>query len=346
MFSISIVEGQYIYGSGNVNSNGSLYKSTNLGVTWDSLLYSPGIGYGYLYFINKDTGLIGGGDTYDNFIYRTTDGGLTKQLVATFGGNAGGKFFFLKEKVNGEYYGWMYYPGNLLLLYQTTNSGLNWIEKGTYNDVVSSVYFLNKDTGWATIPYDRGFILYTSNGGINWITNNIPTGNATTDICFSTKEKGWFCTFTKIYATTTSGNIWGQQILPSAYTSKLFFLDSLNGWTGTGNQLAHTTNGGGPILAVNNQITIQQTNYILKQNYPNPFNSKTIIKYQISKNSFIKINIYDIKGQQITTLVNREQQSGEYKVIFDAGSLSSGIYLYQLVANEKEIETKKLILLK
>jgi glycosidase len=85
--------------------------------------------------------------------------------------------------------------------------------------------------------------------------------------------------------------------------------------------------------------------YSLSQNYPNPFNPTTVINYSISQPSEVKIVVYDILGREIKTLVNEFKQTGNYKVNFDASSISSGIYFYQLKA-DKFIETKKMVLVK
>lgn len=92
---------------------------------------------------------------------------------------------------------------------------------------------------------------------------------------------------------------------------------------------------------LNNNITTdvntnvkEELNYNLYQNYPNPFNPVTTIRYNIPKGtnniSSVQLKVYDILGQEITTLVNKNQNPGSYSVKFDASNLTSGIYLYQL----------------
>ncbi len=85
--------------------------------------------------------------------------------------------------------------------------------------------------------------------------------------------------------------------------------------------------------------------FILEQNYPNPFNPSTTIKYQLSVAGLVSIKVYDMLGNEVATLVNKEKPAGEYEVEFDASNLTSGIYFYQLNATTY-IETKKMILLK
>ena len=85
--------------------------------------------------------------------------------------------------------------------------------------------------------------------------------------------------------------------------------------------------------------------YSLMQNYPNPFNPITKIRYSIPEPSAIRITIYDINGKVIKTLVNQFLNSGIYETEFDATSLASGVYFYQISA-ENFVETKKMVLIK
>ena len=85
--------------------------------------------------------------------------------------------------------------------------------------------------------------------------------------------------------------------------------------------------------------------YELAQNYPNPFNPTTTINYQIPKDGFVTLKIYDVLGKEVATLVNENKATGRYNVEFNAGNLASGVYLYQLKVNDF-VATKKLVLLK
>ncbi len=87
------------------------------------------------------------------------------------------------------------------------------------------------------------------------------------------------------------------------------------------------------------------TTYALAQNYPNPFNPTTTINYQIPKDGFVTLKIYDVLGKEVATLVNENKGTGRYNVNFNASNLASGVYLYQLKVNDF-VSTKKLVLLK
>jgi outer membrane protein assembly factor BamB len=83
----------------------------------------------------------------------------------------------------------------------------------------------------------------------------------------------------------------------------------------------------------------------LGQNYPNPFNSTTHIRYTIPQSGDITVKVYDLLGKEVAVLLDRYQDKGEYDLIFQPDDLPSGVYFYQLQA-ENFILTKKLILVK
>jgi len=85
--------------------------------------------------------------------------------------------------------------------------------------------------------------------------------------------------------------------------------------------------------------------FSLKQNYPNPFNPSTSIEYSVMSNEFVTLKVYDVLGNEISTLVNEQKNTGNYKVNFDASSLTSGIYIYRLSAGNN-ILSRKMMLMK
>jgi dipeptidyl aminopeptidase/acylaminoacyl peptidase len=85
--------------------------------------------------------------------------------------------------------------------------------------------------------------------------------------------------------------------------------------------------------------------YQLSQNYPNPFNPVTEIKYAIPTNCHVKLDILNIRGKKIITLVDRQQMAGFKIIKWDASSFASGTYIYRLKANDY-VKIRKMILLK
>ncbi len=96
------------------------------------------------------------------------------------------------------------------------------------------------------------------------------------------------------------------------------------------------------IIEVNTNIA---ADFILNQNYPNPFNPTTKIKWQSPIEGFQTLKVYDVLGNEVTTLVNEFRSSGKYEINFDASNLSSGIYFYTIKIGSF-ISMRKMILLK
>ena len=85
--------------------------------------------------------------------------------------------------------------------------------------------------------------------------------------------------------------------------------------------------------------------YSLSQNYPNPFNPSAIINYSIKDAGNVRLNVYDILGNEVGELVNRNLNAGHYSVEFNASNLPSGVYIYTIQVNNF-FDSKKMILIK
>lgn len=94
-----------------------------------------------------------------------------------------------------------------------------------------------------------------------------------------------------------------------------------------------------------NNLTSPQS-FDLKQNYPNPFNPNTTIEYHVAKTSHVLLEVYDITGRMVTTLVNGQIQPGFYKTIFEGAKHSSGIFFIRLNINGKNHAVKKMMMIK
>ena len=98
------------------------------------------------------------------------------------------------------------------------------------------------------------------------------------------------------------------------------------------------------VLAVN-QMQQVPAKFMLEQNYPNPFNPTTTIKFAIAKSGNFTLNVFNILGQKVETLINGNLSAGEHQISFNANNLASGLYIYQLRGNSVNL-TKKMMLLK
>jgi hypothetical protein len=93
------------------------------------------------------------------------------------------------------------------------------------------------------------------------------------------------------------------------------------------------------------EVIIMPDKFELLQNYPNPFNPVTNIKFTLPKASSAMINVYNIIGQHIETVLNQDLEAGFHNIVFNAENLSSGTYLYKITAGNFS-QTKKMLLLK
>jgi len=94
-----------------------------------------------------------------------------------------------------------------------------------------------------------------------------------------------------------------------------------------------------------NNETLLPSNFNLAQNYPNPFNPVTSISFDLPITSFVKLDIYNLLGQRIETMINKEMEAGSYDINWNGKGVASGIYFYRIETGDFS-ETKKMLLLK
>jgi photosystem II stability/assembly factor-like uncharacterized protein len=323
-------------GGGSGNGTRYLYKTTNGGVNWVQIMGSLGVGGNIvdMSFVNESTGWICDNEITDGGLFKTTNGGLNwqTQLDASF---RPARVFFLNNDT-----GWIA-GGNISAnLYRTTNSGTNWELQYTFPGGINDLLFINSQIGVTT-----GAVNYrTTNGGFDWIQSqtNI-SGNKIAYGSDSILWAGW--AFMEISKTTNGGVSWFYQTSPVFNNASASASDTNKAWAG-GSGIVHTTDGGGPPVAITTISSQIPSEFMLYQNYPNPFNAMTKLKFQMSKPGFVQIKIFSIEGREITILVNKELTSGTYETDWNANSFSSGAYFYQLIVDGQLIDTKKMLLVK
>jgi hypothetical protein len=189
-------------------------------------------------------------------------------------------------------------------------------------------------TGWYTFNPVGGDSLY---GWLAMFKSQSPIGYA----AFSNiSTQGAYAKFTATVSYFLSGTpdscaIWLGITGSSANTSNIhaastFIIDDL--------ALSGTATG------VAEQATQPHT-FALSQNFPNPFNPSTLIRYQLAGAGSVKLTVYDVLGREVATLVDGTQQQGAHEARFDAGGLSSGVYLYRLQTSGF-VQQRKMVLQK
>jgi hypothetical protein len=127
----------------------------------------------------------------------------------------------------------------------------------------------------------------------------------------------------------------------------------INNSTGEGTEIGSTGYKGiraiallsGDAVNAENSKSQNSLTYKLDQNYPNPFNPATNINYEIPEKAFVSIKVFNLLGQEVATLINKEQNSGSYSLKFDGHNLPSGLYIYQ-INTAKFNQTRKMLLIK
>jgi len=94
-----------------------------------------------------------------------------------------------------------------------------------------------------------------------------------------------------------------------------------------------------------NELPVLPAQFSLAQNYPNPFNARTTIGYNLDEPSYVRVEVYNLLGQRVATLVDEYQSAGSYQVNWNAENEASGVYLYAIQAGQ-QLETKRMLLLK
>jgi hypothetical protein len=209
--------------------------------------------------------------------------------------------------------------------------------------------------GNSGIGYAEGGGLYwkTTNSGISW-SNNVNNPHGQISFYNDTLCLNVHLAPSNYYHFDVSGNSGNSWVLEDSLLrySALYFGKLLS------DKIIMVVGDSGKILRNDNFITEIKYksqnipyNYLLSQNYPNPFNPSTNIRYEIPKNGFVKLVVFDILGREIQTLVNEKQNAGSYEVTFNArqpglgSNLSSGIYFYKLQSGNYT-ETKRMLLIK
>lgn len=359
----------------------SLMLSTHNGGRWWNMAPAPPIppspyfqGFVDVRFVNPQVGLCVGNA---GVILKSTDGGASWKLIQATPNSNG--ILYRLDWVSDSV---VFAAGdtadtNSPVILRSTDQGNTWetqqvpplIGHGAHYD---DIYFYNDSLGWAVGNW--GTIVHTIDGGIGTLLNTPillrPTAGDT--LTASDTTLGWNSVPSassyevQIALDSSFSNVVldSKSISDTSLGLKAFFNTVLNPNTKYFWRVKASSSNGisqfsniwffivGTITSVNSP-GLPKT-YSLSQNYPNPFNPTTVINYSLPKRSFVTLTIYDDLGREVQTLVNNEQNAGNYSINFNASSLPSGAYFYRLSATGGSLsgqagtytQTKKLLLLK
>ena len=373
IYALGSTQNGYVF----AGTNGlGVFKSTDMGENWENCS-SPLFDYATISYLVVDT--------EDNVfvatnvgLYKTSDYG--QNWIELLTGSSINSFQSLAVGENG-----LTFAGQQGGIYRSLDYGNNWMFVGldscivwvikTHNDsivVAGTVYdgpFISMDKGdsWESINngldhnhivgmsisksgdlfvgvYDG--IFRSSNWGENWERVLLTSASLWIGVLYIHMDKFIFAGSRGegIYLSSDNGNIWSTV---NSGIENLF----INSFCGNSEGFVFVGSDSGvykssePVTSVKNNKAPIIFTYLLNQNYPNPFNPTTKIRYQIPDESFVIIKVYDILGNEVANLVNEKKESGVYEVELNSSGLSSGTYIYRIVAGNFTA-TKKMLLMK
>ncbi len=358
---VSFIDEQIGFAVGIESGNGIILKTTDAGESWTKTFITGSTGLLQLAFIDADNLLAAGYAALDiAAIYRSTDGGSSWNIFHTYSRH----LIQLLDAVTNSgiilVYGNHLPPeaDNIFYTDISLDGGTTW----TYNEYPQYQNYICYDSkmldgsSWymaGTDNIETGVILYTLNSGgvpveltsfagtflngkviLKWKTaselNNLGFG-----IERKFNESGWDnIGFVKGKGTTTERNIYEfTDFISSVPASGIYY------------RLKQTDLDGTYKYSEELKISVEQVRFGLSQNYPNPFNPTTTISFQLPSPIFVSLKVYDVLGNEITTLVNEVKSAGIHNINFNAKDLSSGIYFCKIKSGNN-ISVKKMVLVR
>lgn len=356
---------------------GKIYRSVDEGLNWTVI--NEGMSVGYIWAIQVNAA----GHIFvatERGIYKSIDNGTTWNSFALANNDVRA---LLLDETNNTIYAGVWGGG----IYKSVDNGTTWVQKNN-GIIFTAVNTLAKNSNGDLFVGTFGGGIYKSiDAAENW--NQLTVGydhvwsigiNSADEIFVATYGNGLYysnddgASFSKqyavnaeyIYAITIDGN----NVFASAWNGGIYLYQTATemtwsqlGMVGFGissmmidkNVLYVGTADGKLYRNINPTTEVKENtglnySFSLEQNYPNPFNPSTIIKYSVAEPTIVKLRVFDILGKEVATLVNSNQNAGNYQLVWNATDnfgrkVASGIYFYSIEAG-KFNRTMKMLLLK
>ena len=322
-----IHEGNSVYAATTpyITNRGGVFTSSDAGISWQFM----GLSNRDVLSIAKKDNYIFAGTTYDG-AFRTSNNGTTWAQT-----NSGLANLWVGAL---SFYGNYIYAGTSSGIYYSTNYGSSWNFGGMDYKWIKSlcenngklfalcedgIYFLDSSNNWNKIELqETNYFQFIKSfesklfAGVNRTLLMSEDNGLTWQSIFESKEDTFvsdvYANSQYLYCGTSGDGLWKIKL--------------------------------SEVTEIKEQIQ-HSLSYSLSQNYPNPFNPTTSIEYSVARNEYVSLKVYDILGNEISTLVNEVKSPGSYKVNFNGSNLSSGIYFYKFNAGNYS-SINKMILLK
>jgi photosystem II stability/assembly factor-like uncharacterized protein len=327
IISLTVCNGNFFAGS----ETGGIYRSVNNGINWTAV--NNGLSTLTIHTICSNNGKIYAGT--NTGIHISTDNGNNWNRISF--SPLGNTIYSLCS------FGDTVFTGTNTGTYCSVNNGTNW--NNVNSGLSGAVYCLMKFGNAVYAGTSSSGIYKTTNCGADWI--HINSGLPAYPIrgfCIN-NEKIFAATYgCGIYYSTNYGVEWMPSVLGLTQLvcySVIPYRYHLFCGTTSGifkRPLSEFTNIQSKKINSNNS-------FILSNNYPNPFNPSTNINFEICKNEFVTLKVYDVLGKEIKTLVSKKMKTGSYNYMFNAVRIPGGVYFYKLTAGNFS-DVKKMIYLR
>ncbi len=334
--------------TGTLAGTSYIYRTSNAGASWQQVFQQVNGHINAIWFTqNSATSVVVQGNPVGGrwSLFKSSNGGVTWDSTGMYLPQNGSETGWSNSAYCYNYYYW--FGTNNSRIYNSTNSGINWVVQSTAPEVNSLTITANTGSGY--VFSGGSTFMKSTNFGNNWSqTASLGTGNFGG---FGNWGNYWWYVRSdnKIYLTSNNGSSWSvQYTAPSGVYTNLFL-------TNLGMIMYAVRSDGGIskyliIVGIHPISSEVPEKFSLYQNYPNPFNPQTKIKFDVPSNvkretSNVKLIIYDLLGREVTTLVNEELKPGIYEADWDGSNYSSGVYYYK-IKTEGFIETKKMLMVK
>ena len=318
-------------------NDGMIVHSTNGGQSWTPQVSGFGDKLRDIWFVNNQTGWAVG---RDGVLLHTTDGGQnwdpqTSPAVDDLRG------IHMLDALHG----WIVGSDGLVLY--TSNGGTTWTPQlsvpGGEEDEFEAVFALDGNRAWTAGGQGR---IYSTSNGQDWSPQTSGTNVALMDIFSTSTSEGWVCGAAGFLANTINGGVtWTVQDPPAvASFNSIYFVNSNLGFTVAGDGRIFKYAPEPTAISPDENAGVPQSAALIG-NYPNPFNPSTTIEFQLNANGHARLEIFDILGQQVATLLDGPMAAGTHQLEFNGDNLPSGIYFYQLHAAE-QVFTRRMLLVK
>ena len=303
---LAVVDNQVIYGAGRFDGPARVIKSIDGGASWRTIdMASLANALIDIYFFTQDTGFVVGG----------TSGAMPLEgratVLSTFDG--GNTWQRRHSSTRRREWGW-------------------------------KLFFPTRRTGFVSIETqgDNSYCLKTTNGGLTWeellVVN--ASGGAQA-IGFATEDLGWIGGRGQPRQSIDGGMSWGAVGFLDERINRIRMLSDTLGYAVGHTVYKYSRDSEVAVAEPRSQSLL--SDFALKQNYPNPFNPSTNISFRIARHAHVELKIFDLAGNTMRILVDRQMNVGEYQVSFEAFNLPSGIYFYRLTVGEF-VRTRKMVL--